>query len=118
MSANAAVLGKQIESRILMLRRQRVILDTDLSTLYGVTTKRLNEQVKRNKERFPADFMFQLTSDEKLEVVANCDHLANLKFSRTTPYAFQSMEPLWPPACSIHRMLLKQAFLLSELLSN
>ena len=76
------------ESRILVLRGQRVILDADLSTLYGVTTKRLNEQVKRNKERFPADFMFQLTSDEKLEVVANCDHLASLKFSRTNPYAF------------------------------
>lgn len=59
-----------------------------MSSLYGVTTKRLNEQVKRNKERFPADFMFQLTSDEKQEVVANCDHLASLKFSRTTPYAF------------------------------
>ena len=53
-----------------------------------VTTKRLNEQVKRNQQRFPADFMFQLTADEKAEVVANCDHLARLKFSRTLPYAF------------------------------
>lgn len=78
----------EIESRILLMRNQKVILDSDLSALYGVTTKRLNEQVKRNQERFPIDFMFQLTSVEKQEVVANCDHLANLKFSRTNPYAF------------------------------
>lgn len=51
-------------------------------------TKRLNEQVKRNQERFPADFLFQLTAAEKQEVVANCDHLAKLKFSKTLPYAF------------------------------
>ena len=51
-------------------------------------TKRLNEQVKRNKDRFPHDFMFQLSPDEKAEVVANCDHLENLKYSRALPYAF------------------------------
>lgn len=51
-------------------------------------TKRLNEQVKRNAERFPADFMFQLTAAEKAEVVANCDHLAKLKFSRALPFVF------------------------------
>ena len=56
--------------------------------LYGVTTKRLNEQVKRNKKRFPEDFIFQLTKSEKGEVVANCDHLKSLKFSRTRRYAF------------------------------
>ena len=65
-----------------------MILDADLATLYGVSTKRLNEQVKRNRSRFPDDFMFQLTSDEKVEVVANCDHLSRLKFSPTLPYAF------------------------------
>ncbi|MDR3492106.1 MAG: ORF6N domain-containing protein [Gammaproteobacteria bacterium] len=84
----ATQLAKQIETRILILRGQRIILDADLSALYGVTTKRLNEQVKRNNERFPADFMFQLTTVEKQEVVANCDHLSSLKFSRTNPYAF------------------------------
>ena len=51
-------------------------------------TKRLNEQVKRNKDRFPNDFMFQLSPDEKAEVVANCDHLENLKYSTALPYAF------------------------------
>src|ERR1700733_3228832 len=53
-----------VESRILILRHQRVILDIDIAELYGVPVKRLNEQVKRNEERFPSDFMFQLTSKE------------------------------------------------------
>lgn len=77
-----------IESRILFIRGQKVIIDSDLAKLYGVTTKRLNEQVKRNKERFPLDFMFQLTYEEKIEVVANCDHLKNLKYSSVMPFAF------------------------------
>lgn len=77
-----------IAARILFIRNQKIILDVDLAALYGVTTKRLNEQVKRNSDRFPADFLFQLTTAERLEVVANCDHLRNLKFSRTDPYAF------------------------------
>jgi len=64
------------------------MIDKDIEELYGVTTKRLNEQVKRNKKRFPADFMFQLTQDEKDEVVANCDHLKNLKYSPNLPFAF------------------------------
>jgi phage regulator Rha-like protein len=54
-----------VESRILFLRHQKVILDSDLAELYGVPAKRLNEQVKRNHERFPADFMFQLTGKEE-----------------------------------------------------
>ena len=74
-----------IAQTIIILRGQRIMIDADLAALYGVETKRLNEQVKRNRERFPDDFMFQLTADEKAEVVANCDHLANLKFSRTLP---------------------------------
>jgi len=65
-----------------------VMLDADVARLYGVTTKRLNEQVKRNRTRFPEDFMFQLNRQEKAEVVANCDHLRRLKFSPTIPYAF------------------------------
>ena len=77
-----------LEARILTIRSQKVLLDTDLATIYGVPTKRLNEQVKRNADRFPEDFIFQLTSEEKLEVVANCDHLAQLKFSKNPPYAF------------------------------
>jgi len=56
--------GADITHAILVLRGQRVILDRDLAAIYGVTTKRLNEQVKRNAERFPEDFMFQLTPEE------------------------------------------------------
>ncbi len=59
-----AVPVSEITHAILVLRRQRIILDADLATLYGVTTKRLNEQVKRNTARFPADFMFRLTTQE------------------------------------------------------
>jgi hypothetical protein len=78
----------QIEPRILLIRGERVMLDADLAELYGVPTKRINERVKRNQTRFPGDFVWPLTAEEKAEVVANCDHLARLKFSRTTPYAF------------------------------
>lgn len=84
----SAIIPETVASRILALRGQRVMLDADLAELYGVTTKRLNEQVKRNVERFPDDFMFQLNAMEKAEVVANCDHLAKLKFSPSLPYAF------------------------------
>ena len=56
--------GFAVESRILFLRRQRVMLDVDLAKLYGVTVKRLNQQVTRNQERFPSDFTFQLNSKE------------------------------------------------------
>ena len=78
----------RIEGRIQVVRGLRVMIDIDLAALYGVATKRLNEQVKRNRERFPTDFLFQLTAVEKAEVVANCDHLQKLKFSKTLPYAF------------------------------
>jgi hypothetical protein len=78
----------QIESKIFLIRGQKVMLDADLAELYGVETKRLNEQMRRNIERFPEDFMFRLSAEEKAEVVANCDHLARLKYSATLPYAF------------------------------
>lgn len=79
---------RSVETLILNLRGQKVLLDADLAAIYGVHTKRLNEQVKRNAARFPEDFVFQLNADEKAEVVANCDHLSRLKFSKTLPYAF------------------------------
>ncbi|MDR2923308.1 MAG: ORF6N domain-containing protein [Treponema sp.] len=78
----------QIQKRIFIIRETRVMLDSDLAYLYEVEAKRLNEAVKRNIKRFPEDFMFQLTKDEFAEVVANCDHLQNLKFRPTLPYAF------------------------------
>ncbi len=84
----AAVVAPRIESRILVVRGLRVMIDVDLAALYGVETKRLNEQVKRNAARFPGDFLFQLTTAEKAEVVANCDHLQKLKYSKALPFAF------------------------------
>ncbi|MFO7675015.1 MAG: ORF6N domain-containing protein [bacterium] len=79
---------ERIDNAIIELRGERVMLDADLAALYGVSTKALNQAVKRNADRFPADFVFRLTADEKTEVVTSCDHLSRLKFSRTLPYAF------------------------------
>ena len=79
---------EKIDRAILIIRGQKVMIDSDLAELFGVRTKRLNEQVKRNINRFPKDFMFQLTTKEKQELVANCDHLERLKHSGTNPYAF------------------------------
>jgi hypothetical protein len=77
-----------VDSLIIEVRGQKVILDTALAELYSVTTKALNQAVKRNADRFPSDFMFLLTDLEKTEVVTNCDHLARLKFSPVLPHAF------------------------------
>ncbi len=65
MSRTALATVRRVDSRILCLRRQKVILDSDLAELYGVTSKRLNEQVKRNASRFPSDFLFQLRAAER-----------------------------------------------------
>ena len=76
------VTAETIERKISLIHGQKVMLDSDLAELYGVTTKRLNEQVRRNAYRFPGDFMFRLTKAEKDELVANCDRFSNLKYSR------------------------------------
>ena len=86
--ALALTTQENIEQRIFLIRGKKVLLDHDLAILYGVKTHRLNEQVKRNAKRFPNDFMFQLTSQEKTEVIAICDNLKMLKFSPVNPYAF------------------------------
>jgi len=88
MVGNKLLPMEAIEKRIFLIRNQKVMIDADLAELYGVTTKRLNEQVKRNKGRFPEDFMFKLTKKEKQELVANCDHLIRLKYSPVMPNAF------------------------------
>lgn len=64
MGKNKLIRMEPVESLIREIRGERVMLDSDLARVYGVTTKRLNEQVRRNAKRFPADFVFQLTSDE------------------------------------------------------
>ena len=78
----------EIEKLIITVRGEQVLLDQDIARLYGVTTKRLNEQAKRNSARFPSNFRFELTAEERDEVVANCDHLQSLKFRPTLPVAF------------------------------
>ena len=87
LSKSVIQVGK-IEQRILLIRGEKVIIDADLAEFYGVPTKRLNEQVKRNRDRFPEDFMFQLNKKEKEEVVTNCDHLKSIQFSPNLPFVF------------------------------
>lgn len=77
-----------IENRIFTIRGQKVMIDRDLAQLYGVETKKLNQAVKRNIKRFPKNFMFQLNDDEQKELVTNCDHLQNLRYSYQNAYAF------------------------------
>ncbi len=71
----------QIEQAILWIRGHRVILDSDLAKLYGVITSRLNEQVKRNAERFPEDFMFRLTQEEARSLRSQIATLAPMPFT-------------------------------------
>ena len=78
----------EIEDRIFTIRGVQVMIDRDLAEIYGVETKRLNEQVKRNIERFPERFMFQLSDNESDKLVANCDRFKTLKHSSSNPYAF------------------------------
>jgi hypothetical protein len=85
---NPALPLERIDDMILWIRGRRVILDTDLAVLYGVATKAFNQAVKRNRDRFPSDFMFRFTPGEKAEVVTSCDHLRKLKFSPVLPLAF------------------------------
>jgi hypothetical protein len=75
-------------NKILFIRDKKVMIDRDLAELYGVTTFRLNEQVKRNKKRFPEDFMFRLTKKEKEQLIEQYEHLNSLKFSPALPNAF------------------------------
>lgn len=88
-TGTALVPIERITHSILIVRGRRVLLDSDLAALYGVTTKRFNEQVKRNLRRFPADFMFQLSVEESVGLRS---HFATSKPSRGgrryAPYAF------------------------------
>ena len=81
MKKTAEIPIEKIDRAILFIRGYKVMLDSDLAEISGVKTKRLNEQVKRNSDRFPKDFMFQITEKEKEEVVAICDHLNGIKSS-------------------------------------
>src|SRR5438094_406709 len=78
----------QVDSLILSLRGQKVILDRDLASLYEVETRILVRAVHRNIERFPDDFVFQLNKTESTLLATNCERLRNLRFVRRPPYAF------------------------------
>ncbi|MDA9970322.1 ORF6N domain-containing protein [Flavobacteriaceae bacterium] len=88
MNEKITIPDEVIINKIHVIRDQKVMIDSDIAELYGVTTKRLNEQVKRNSNRFPFNFMFELTKEEKNQLVANCDHLKKLKFSPVLPKVF------------------------------
>ncbi len=88
MSKELTISQNQIENRIFIFRNTHVMIDRDLAELYQVEVKRLNEQVKRNIERFPETFRFQLYDNEKNKLVANCDRFESLKHSTNYPYAF------------------------------
>ena len=77
-----------VANKILTIRGKKIMLDRTLAQLYGVSTKVLNQAVKRNISRFPKDFMFRLTAAEKEELVTNCDQFNTLKHSTSLPYAF------------------------------
>lgn len=88
MSKALVISQKQIEGCIFSIRDNQVMIDRDLAEMYQVEVKRLNEQVKRNINRFPESFRFQLTEGEKNKLVANCDRFETLKHSSNNPYAF------------------------------
>ena len=79
---------QELENLIFEIKGLNVMLDSDLATLYGTESKRLKEQVRRNIGRFPEDFMFELTQNEKEQLVASTQRLANLKFSPVLPMVF------------------------------
>lgn len=83
-----SLIKPEYETLIFQFRGFKVMIDADLAILYGVSTKALKQQVKRNMERFPEDFMFELSKNEKDELVTNCDRLAMLKHASVNPLAF------------------------------
>jgi ORF6N domain len=78
----------RVRRAILTIRGKKVMIDADLAELYGVETRVLNQAVRRNRDRFPDEFMFRLSGGEKQAVITKCDHLRRLKFSPTLPYVF------------------------------
>ena len=84
----APVTSQDVESRMIMLRKQPVLIDRDVAELYGVQTKEINQAVKNNPRKFPYGYLFELDKYEKEEVVKNFDRLNTLKFSTVSPTAF------------------------------
>ena len=79
---------ENLQASILEIRGNKALLDSDVAKIYGVETKRVNEAVKNNLDKFPQDYLFELDQDEKNELVENFDRFRRLKHSTTTPKAF------------------------------
>jgi hypothetical protein len=92
MKHTSIIMSENIEQNIFFIRGKRVMIDRDLAELYGVETKQLNRQVKRNTTRFPDEFMFQLNLTEKQELVTNWHRFESLKHSTSLPYAFTELD--------------------------
>lgn len=88
MKNNSLIVKEDLTRKIYTFRNTNVMLDSDLAKLYDIPTGRLNEAVKRNINRFPKDFMFQLTKSEQDELIAICDNLQFIKYSPKTPFVF------------------------------
>lgn len=86
--AEEIINSDDVQGRIIVVRNEQVLLDRDVASLYGVETRRVNEAVKNNPEKFPDGYLFTLTDKEKEEVVENFDHLKVIKFSPVPPTAF------------------------------
>ena len=82
---------ERFRRKIIIIQDQQVIIDTDVAELYGVETKRVNEAIKNNPEKFPKGYIIVLTDKEKAEVVENFDHLSKLKFSPSTVKALSEL---------------------------
>lgn len=79
---------KSVKDKIICLRERDVILDFAVAELYGVETREINQAVKNNPKKFPDGYVFELSKDEKAEVIKNFDNLSNMKFSPILPKAF------------------------------
>ncbi|MBU2567391.1 MAG: ORF6N domain-containing protein [Elusimicrobia bacterium] len=79
---------EDVANKIIEIRGEKVILDSDVAELYGVETREINQALSNNPDKFPWGYVFELTKEEKKEVIKNFDYLANLKFSPHLPKAF------------------------------
>lgn len=79
---------ENVENKIITLRGEQIIIDSDVAELYGVETKALNQAVSRNLNKFPSGYLIELTDDEKIELVTNCDRFERLKHSTALPKGF------------------------------
>lgn len=86
--SKAILKAENLATQMFFVRGERVLLDFHLAILYEVETRALKQQVRRNMDRFPEDFMFQLSTNEWQELITNCDNLGSFKFSPSPPFAF------------------------------